>query len=835
MADCTINAPLAGVVVSLDEVPDPVFAQKMVGDGVVIDPLDHVLVAPFAGEVIQLHRAAHAVTIKSDSGIELLMHIGLDTVNLNGAGFTARVKEGDRVAAGESLIEFDPDYLATHAKSLLTEIILAGGEKVVDIVAPGKCIAAGERLLVAASVASDADAGEAGEKISSQPIKILNPNGLHARPAARFATEAKKFEAKITLAKDGREVSAISPVKLLTLEIEYGDKVVVAACGADAQKAVAALTDLLESGVGEKVKKPVAKTARAAGVAEVDRKQVSDDPDLFIGVSSSPGLCTGVIYHNHRPDIPVDEQGGDVATEKSLLEKAIEQADGQLRGLIAGLHPGKERAQAAIFTAHLELLVDPGLKEMAEDHIEQGKSAAWAWKESYRVQAEQIAGLANPVIAGRAADLLDVGRRVLALLTGYPMEAPDLPDNAILVARELTPSDTAGFDPQKIAGFCTLGSGATSHVAIIARSLGIPSVAGIDSGIFDVSDGVAAILDGNAGTVRINPDKEELAHVRKICERNAIREKEYLDHAAEPAVTTDGHKVAIMANITSVDEATRSVELGGDGVGLMRSEFLFLDRIKAPGEDEQCSSYAAVVSALKGRPAIIRTLDVGGDKPLSYLPIAPEENPFLGIRGIRAQLVFPELLRTQIRAMVKAADGASVRIMLPMISSLAELRQVRAILDEENSEGKKIELGIMVEVPATAMMADQFAAEVDFFSIGTNDLTQYTLAIDRGHPLLAAQQDALDPAVLRLIARTVEGGHKHGCMVGICGGIAGDPQAVPILVGLGLDELSVSVPVIPAVKAWVRNCSLANCQELAQKALSLDSADAVRALVPVEE
>ncbi len=829
MADLTISAPLSGVVVPLDQVPDPVFSQKMVGDGISVDPIDHILRAPCAGKIIQLHRAAHAVTIRSAEGIEVLMHIGLDTVNLNGEGFALHVQEGDQVDVGDSLIAFEPDYLATHAKSLLTEIILAGGESIVRRASAGKRIAAGEELLVVAPSAQGTSTGEEGEKISSPPVKILNPHGLHARPAALLAAEAKKFDARITLSKEGREVSAISPVKILTLEIEHGDKVVLAATGAEAAEAVEQLTRLLDSGLGEEVKKAVVQTATAPV------QEVAEEPNLFLGVSSSPGLSTGVLYHNQRPDIPVKEKGGDMAAEKALLAEAVEKADGQIRGLIAGLHPQREATQIAIFTAHLELLADPGLSEMAEDFIQQDKSAAWAWKESYRVQAEQLAGLANPVIAGRAADLLDVGRRVLALLTGYPMEAPDLPENAILVARELTPSDTAAFDPEKIAGFCTLGSGATSHVAIIARSLGIPSVAAIDQRIFDVADGTPAILDGDAGTVRINPDAAEVERIQKICANKAAREKEYLDHAAEPAITTDGHRVEIMANITSVHEATRSVELGGDGVGLMRSEFLFLDRVSAPDEKEQQESYAAVLSELKGRPAIIRTLDVGGDKPLLYLPIAPEENPFLGIRGIRAQLAFPDLLRTQIKAMIGAAKEGLVRIMLPMISTLDELRQVRAVVDEENNAGKKIELGIMVEVPATAMMAEQFAKEVDFFSIGTNDLTQYTLAVDRGHPLLAGQQDALNPAVLQLIARTVEGGHKHDCMVGICGGVAGDPQAVPILIGLGLDELSVSVPVIPAVKAWVRSYSFADCQQLAQQALTLSTAAEVRALVPLQE
>jgi phosphocarrier protein FPr len=329
-----------------------------------------------------------------------------------------------------------------------------------------------------------------------------------------------------------------------------------------------------------------------------------------------------------------------------------------------------------------------------------------------------------------------------------------------------------------------------------------------------------------------------VTRIRERQIRHKAQRKEDIAHALEPAVTTDGQRIHVFANIGGVKDAQQLVSLGGEGVGLLRSEFLFMDRPYAPNEDEQAASYLAIVQAAGSElPIIIRTLDVGGDKPLPYLPIPREDNPFLGERGIRVGLDRPEVLRTQLRAILRAARGGHLLVMFPMIATVQELRDAKAVLAEEAAAlgVPAIRCGIMVEVPAVAVMAHTFAAEADFFSIGTNDLTQYTLAMDRGHPKLAPKVDALNPAVLRLIAQTVEGAHAHKRLVGICGGVAGDPHAVPILVGLGIDELSVSLPAIPSVKAQIRRLSLTTCRELAQHALQCATVEEVRALIPETE
>jgi phosphocarrier protein FPr len=356
---------------------------------------------------------------------------------------------------------------------------------------------------------------------------------------------------------------------------------------------------------------------------------------------------------------------------------------------------------------------------------------------------------------------------------------------------------------------------------------------GAGSGLLALKNGVQAILNGDTGTLTLDPEPEALTAARNLREEHQIRRGRELKSAKEPAITQDGHPVEVVANIGSVADARQALGFGAEGVGLLRSEFLFLDRADAPSETEQFKVYRDIAVALEGQPVIIRTLDVGGDKPLPYIPMPAEENPFLGVRGIRLCLARPELLRTQLRAILRAAEFGRLRIMFPMVANLTEFSAARQIVEEVRAElkGPEVELGIMIEIPAAAMMADIFAKEVDFFSIGTNDLTQYTLAMDRGHPQLSAQADGLHPAVLRLIDKTVRASHAAGKWTGICGELGADAQAVPILVGLGVDELSVSVPSIPAVKAQIRSLSFSTAQHLAAGALECASATEVRRLV----
>ena len=838
MSQLKILSPLSGQTWPLERIPDPVFAQKLVGDGVSIDPTDAVLLAGCDGEVVSLPATGHAVTLRTREGIEVLMHVGIDTVTMKGAGFHPRVKPGDTVHAGDPLIAFDLDFLATHTKSLLTQVVIANSDRVVSCERAGGCVSAGKDILLTVTLKSDGAAPPAAETVAviSEAIVIPNASGLHARPAAVLANLAKSFASTITLQMGDRQVNARSITAIMALDVPRGAKVQVVARGVDARAAVEKLARVLADGCGDEgcVPAPAPATTTTSPLSAPPPRRQPTDPNLLIGVAASPGLAVGEVFQVRRMEIDVAEPGEGVDAERRRLAAALAAAHGQLAALRAQLHAKADPAKAAIFAAHEELISDPDLLEIAESAIAKGKSAGFAWKKAAATHADRLAALRNELLAQRANDLRDVGQRVLSLLTGVDVRPPAYPPNSVLVAEELTPSDTAALDRSRVSGICTTRGGATSHVAILARSLEIPALAGVDPAVLDVPGGTVVILDANDGTLRLHASSEAVAVIRRAQERSELRRRENTARALEPAITLDGRRIEVLANIGGLEDATRIAGLGGEGVGLLRSEFLFMGRRDAPTEEEQFETYKAIAEAVgPGRPLIIRTLDVGGDKPLDYLPIPKEDNPFLGERGVRVGLDRPEILRTQLRAILRATAFGKVSVMFPMIATLNELRDAKAMLGEEAASlgVPPVAAGIMVEVPATAIMAAQFAREADFFSIGTNDLTQYTLAMDRGHPKLARQVDALNPAVLRLIAHTVRGAQPLGRRIGVCGAIASDPDAVPILVGIGVDELSVSLPAIPAVKAQIRGLCLCECQGLAERALAAESAQEVRALV----
>ncbi len=840
-----LQAPLSGQLVPIEHVPDPVFAEKMVGEGLSIDPLSDRLLAPCDGEVVQVHAAGHAVTMKTVEGLEVLLHIGLDTVGLKGEGFDPKVSVGEQVTAGTELITFDLDHVATHAKSVLTQMVITNPERLASFTPRSGLVTAGEDAvaeleLVADDGRDDADAA-AGRQVTSEAVIVANPVGLHARPAAVLVNLAKRFEGRVYLQRGDTRVNAKSVVAIMGLEVGPGEKVHLIAQGPEAAEAVETLSAAVAEGLGEAGAAPVAAPASSTVRAEPapEPSVQSDDPDLLLGVAASPGLGVGTVLQIRHEDISVEEEATDRHHERRRLDDAIDKAQVQLEALEARLLREADPSKAAIFAAHQELLDDPDLLDLAGSAIDKGKSAAFAWRSAYRTHAERLAGLQSEVLAGRANDVRDVGQRVLEVLTGVRQERPEFPAGTILIAEDLTPSDTATLDRDRIEGFCTTSGGASSHVAILARSLDIPAVAGIDPQALEVAEGERVILDGAKGTLRLNASEAEVDRIRRRKERIAKRRAVELEHALEPAITTDGHRTEVVANIAAVEDAREAKSAGAEGVGLLRTEFAFMGRTSAPTEDEQVEIYRGIAEAMpEGQPLVIRTLDVGGDKPLSYLPIAREDNPFLGERGIRVGLDRPEILRTQARAILRAADaGARMHVMFPMIATMQDWRSAKEVFEEERLRlgADRIPVGIMVEVPSVAVIAERFAAEVDFFSVGSNDLTQYVLAMDRGHPKLAPQVDGLHPACLRLIGQSVKAAHEHGRWLGVCGSIAGDPQAVPLLLGLGVDELSVSIPAIPSVKAQIRRLSLEECRDLAAQALEQESAASVRALVPQDE
>jgi phosphocarrier protein FPr/phosphocarrier protein len=554
---------------------------------------------------------------------------------------------------------------------------------------------------------------------------------------------------------------------------------------------------------------------------------------------ASAGLAVGPAMQQRRPEVRVREKGGGVAAENAALDRARAEVRARLeRRALTAPAGGEERGAASeIAAAHLELLDDPELLAAARASIEAGGSAGFAWRAAVRASAATLEALADARLRERADDLLDLESQVLMALEGRPAGAaigmPAAPD-AILIARELLPSQLIALDEARVAGIAMAAGGATSHAAILAAAMGIPALVALGSAVLAVPDGAPLILDAACGTLEIDPPETRLVTARAEVTARSARRAALAAAAQRDCRTADGTRIEVLANIGSLAEAQAAVRNGAEGCGLLRTEFLFLDRQSPPTEAEQTAEYQKIADALGARPLTIRTLDAGGDKPIAYLPLPGEENPALGLRGVRTSLAFPELLRTQLRAVLAVRGPARCRLLLPMISDVEEIQAVRRMLDElcrELGRTERIEVGVMIETPAAAVLAERIAAVADFLSIGTNDLTQYTLAMDRGHPQLAARLDALHPAVLRLIATSGEGAGAHGRHAAVCGGLASEPLAAPLLIGLGVQELSAVPAVIPEVKARIESVSLGDCRALAQQALGAESAAAVRALL----
>ncbi|MCB0342303.1 MAG: phosphoenolpyruvate--protein phosphotransferase [Pseudobdellovibrionaceae bacterium] len=841
LPDGVITAPLSGVLIPLSEIPDPVFSKGLLGDGVGIDPTDGKVFSPVHGQVSMIHRALHAITLDTIEGAQILIHIGIDTVALKGQGIDLFIKRGEWVQQGQLLAQFDLDFLAVSASSLVTPIIVLDskpGDLTLSESLSSEVVAGSPLLSFSQGLQSAGDLAQPPKtEVFSRWLVVNDPTGLHARPAAMIAASAKNFESDIRLCRDSDAANAKSVMAIMGLEVSGNDRIRFSAAGPDAEIAIDAmevdfnfLTTPETSSDVQAFTPPASKNV----VPPVERKKLKGAVTLK-GVSASPGVAVGqvVVVKPEDLSIPTAFEGSE--QELNKLSRALEQAKADLQTLAENIRKEASSSQAAIFSAHEELMFDPDLLALSYDGINAGKNAAVSWNHAINTHATRLSKLSNELLASRANDLRDVGERVLRHLLGVEKKALARFPNTVLVAENLTPSETASLDRQQIRGFCTLSGGTTSHVAILARSLGIPAIAGIDPMALLIPDGSEAILDGEHGLLQLNPSKKEIRHTESRQQKILERRKTELEHALKPAVTTDGHRIEVMANIGGISDAKESLPLGGEGVGLLRSEFLFLERDIAPGEAEQQKIYQTIIDELgESRPLTVRTLDVGGDKPLAYLPLPKEENPFLGIRGIRLSLKHQDIFRSQLRALLKTKSKNPLRIMFPMISGWEELQKAKSILQEEIAQVgdvQKVSVGIMIEVPSSAIMAESLAQEVDFFSIGTNDLTQYVLAMDRGHAELAKDVDGLHPAVLRLIEQTVNGAHAHSKWVGVCGGIASDPVAAPILIGLGVDELSVSVPSLPAVKASVRQWSLSTCKELARKALQLKSSHEVRALV----
>lgn len=822
--ELTLSAPLSGPVLTLARVPDPVFASGAMGDGIAIDPLNDTLHAPCAGVVVHVARTGHAITLRADNGAELLLHLGLDTVELQGEGFSMLVKEGARVSNGQPLLRYDLDKVAQQCKSLVSLMILTNSEDFQARPITLKSVKVGEPLLhiirrQACGALAETDAS--GIEVNGH-VQVAFRGGIHARPAALIRQTAQGFKSKSQLHFGGKSATCDSLIGLMGLAVGEQDEVQVSCQGADAEAALQALLTVLSTTLAE--------DCHADAPTPIAQRNRPAEAGVLHGVCAAPGLVGGPLFRLNAISLPVDAGRHDPEQQRHALDTALTFVRSEIDHTLAQAKKHKNTDEEAIFTAHLALLEDPALLDAANTSIDQGVAATHAWSQSIDTQCEFLHQLGSPLLAERANDLRDLKQRVLRALLGEAWHY-DVPPGAIVAAHELTPSDLLQLSRQGVAGLCMAEGGATSHVAILARGKGLPCMVALGSALLNLEQGQSVVLDADGGRLELTPTAERLADVHQAQldhqQRRALQQ--YQAHTC--ALTLDGMHIEVAANVASSAEAADALANGADGVGLLRTEFLFVDRSTAPDEQEQRLAYQAVLDAMGDKSVIIRTIDVGGDKQLDYLPLPVEANPVLGLRGIRLAQVRPELLDQQLRALLHVSPLSRCRILLPMVTEVDELLHIRKRLDALCSElgvSERPELGVMIEVPAAALMAEHLAEHADFLSIGTNDLSQYTLAMDRDHAGLASRVDAMHPALLHLIAQTCAGAAVHNRWVGVCGALASDPLATPVLIGLGVSELSVSPVQIGEIKDRVRHLDAAECRRFSQDLLKLSSAAAVR-------
>jgi len=685
-------------------------------------------------------------------------------------------------------------------------------------------------------------AGPAGPAIDPSVLTarlvVANRLGLHARPAARFVQTAGRFPAAHIVVRNlssGRgPVDAKSINAIAMLGLCQGQTMVVEAWGAQAGPALAALRALAGDNFGDGPDEPA--VASPAAPAAGPRGTGAE----LAGLSASGGMVMGPARHLHFtvPVIP-GHTIADPREEWGRLLEALERTRAQIRTTLAEVARRADRNAADMFEAHLLFLDDPALRNPALHMVfDEQLNGSAAWYRASEAIALEYRALPDDYLRGRAADVMAVAAQVAGNLMGAVPGAPRLASPGILIAPDLTPDDTARLDPAMVRAICTAHGAPTSHSAILARTFGIPAIVGLGEDLLAIPEDTLLLVDAECGRIVLDPDEAAVADFLQRQEALRAGAVQASAQSGAAAITRDGRRVEIGANIASLADAQAALEAGAEGVGLLRTEFLFTGRPAAPDEGEQFSALCDLAKLLNGRPMVIRTLDVGGDKPLPYLDAGRDGNPFLGWRAIRISLARPEFFKVQLRAIVRAAALFPVKVMFPMIATLGEFRAAKLLLAEALEEVRaagrqapaRIETGIMVEIPATALRAHQFAAEVDFFSIGTNDLTQYTMAAERGNARVAALADPFHPAVLDLVRKVAQAGQAHGKWVGICGELGGDPLAIPLLVGLGIDELSMSAPLIPRAKQLIRELDFQVLRETALRALHLETPEQVRAL-----
>jgi phosphoenolpyruvate-protein phosphotransferase len=823
----SLHMPCKGILLSLSQVPDPVFSEKMVGDGFAIDPLEDTLYSPVQGIVKNISKTKHAITIETEKGINVIIHFGLESIVLDGRGIEIFVKKNNVVGIKNALMKFDISYISPKIKSFITPIIISDYKGIaLKQNTPGIFERHSKVLSVdnlnKIDVFSKNDAIDDTAKQAEQKVIINNLHGIHARPAAKIAKAAKAYKSFITINDKHKKANAKSLIDIMSLGLKYQEEATLKASGNDADIAIKAISDIILN-LHDENETIVAEEKDLSTIGKVNGKQ-------YFGIAASKGQAIGRLIGTTEIDFVFDKHSINTEVEQNRLSSAIKSYSKSLDNSLGKDDLDKEKE--SIISAHIELLKDEKLLDMSRKYIfEENNTAEFAWQNTSLKIIETLKLSNNKIMVDRCADIKDIYKQILLLLTGQKTSQKKYPENTILFAQEFTLSDILHLD-KNIIGLVSVKGGRTSHVAIVAGNKCIPLIIQVNTNITNYLN-QEVILDADSieqATIEVDPTVDKKRDFLDSIKKSKDVLRSMQESVLLPATTRDRTNIECYMNINSVDECKNFLESGADGIGLFRTEFIYINKKSAPSEDEQFQIYKNIINSLEGRPTIIRTLDAGGDKEIPYLNLEKEMNPFLGIRGIRLTLAHPDLLRTQIRALIRT-ESSNLQIMFPMVSNIDEFRKAKAIYNEEHEKlgvSTRQKLGIMVEVPSVIMQAEIFAKEVDFMSVGTNDLTQYLLAMDREHNELAKEIDHLHPAVLIALSRIQKVSKEYNTKLSVCGMMASDEEAIAILVGLGISNFSMRRNVLAQNKAFIRKLDKAQSSKIASKVLELDNQVSVR-------
>ncbi|MDM8527935.1 phosphoenolpyruvate--protein phosphotransferase [Anaerolineales bacterium HSG24] len=779
-------------------------------------------------------------SVYSDDGVMIMMDLGSAILSAETAKeflspdqqpnvylCEAPLVEGTIAAAVQSLVTTDIHQILDEARGSLR------------FKANQLCPAEGEEPIQSENGLEQSPALPEQDAAIECRLVVHNHHGLHARPSAQLVKVAAQFEANVTIGisgDDSSQVNAKSINQVMMLAVKSEQIVVIKATGPTSFEAIVALQSLVADRFGEvdsMSSLPASDTPSASSASSIETAAANE----WQGIPVSAGVVIGRAVRYQPTLIEVPHRHTDNPSyEHERLQQAIAEVYDELEATYQQ-HQHQLDEEAAIFEAHQLLLTDPTLLDKLQSRLKQESlTAETAWQICLNELITQYHALPEPYMQAKAIDWLDISQQVLRVLTDNRAINFELDTPAILITTDLTPSEAIALDPNIVIGLCTESGSATSHTAIIARGLGIPTVVGLSSQLSQVADGTPLVLNGSTGQLWVEPSAEQQERLQADHQQWLTKQQQFEQYRHQPAQTKDNQSVTLLANIATLADLSVALKQGAQGVGLLRTEFFYSQQKTLPTEMEQTAYYKAIAESLGPHPLTIRTLDVGGDKPLAYLNLKPELNPFLGRRGIRASLAEPEILQIQLQAILRASVGHKFKIMFPMISTMAEVRAAKQILQAAQAYLQQagvpfeehIPIGIMIELPAAVIIADLLATEVDFFSLGTNDLAQYTMAADRTNPDVVELVDPFHPALLRLIQQTVIAAHQADIDLSLCGEIASNPLAIPLLLGLGVMKFSMNAPAIPQIKQVLAQVTMAQAKDMAQTALGLESAEAVR-------